>query len=277
MAKLNICAEEDVAPTTAPPSGVAATGGRVARRLSPEGFPLWVEVVDLDPGATLTWGPPRSDQVAYVTSGELEVAGRRCRPGGAIVVESEAAITATATDPTRLVHFGAWATGPPTDGPHGPPGARRDAVHVVGPTGWFSTRPRPEIEATWFADGTCPGCRAACFRVRRQGAGPPRGRPHTHSQDEIIYVLGGAIRLGALTCPAGSALSVPGGLRYAETSGPEGAVFLNFRRDASIQVYHEAGGPCAPRLEAALALGGTEVGDLVTVRPGSDGQLEAPA
>lgn len=278
MAKLSIRRGDEVPPEVGGDlPAVAIAGERSLRRLTPDSFPLWLVLLDLDDGATLAWGAPRSDQAAYVISGGLEVAGQRCGPGGALVVEGEAATTAVATGPTRLAHFGAWEPAPPAHGPHGPPGPGRDAVHVVGPRGWFTTRPRAGLLATWFADGTCPGCRASLFRVARQGAGPPRGRPHTHSEDEVIYVLDGAIRLGSLTCDAGAALAVPGGVRYAETSGPEGAVFLNFRRDVSTQVYHEGGVASPPRVEEALALGGTEVGDLVTVPVGAEPPADAGA
>jgi quercetin dioxygenase-like cupin family protein len=54
-------------------------------------------------------------------------------------------------------------------------------------------------------------------------------RTHCHDEDEIIYVLSGAMRIGARTVGPGACLTVPGGVFYGFHAGPEGLHILNFR------------------------------------------------
>jgi hypothetical protein len=52
---------------------------------------------------------------------------------------------------------------------------------------------------------------------------------HAHDEDEIIYIVGGSMRLGTRTLGPGSGLSIRGGAFYSFQAGPEGLHFLNFR------------------------------------------------
>jgi hypothetical protein len=52
---------------------------------------------------------------------------------------------------------------------------------------------------------------------------------HAHTEDEIIYVLGGSMRFGAHVLTAGSSIYIPGLTLYAFDSGPDGLQFINFR------------------------------------------------
>lgn len=53
--------------------------------------------------------------------------------------------------------------------------------------------------------------------------------PHAHTEDEIVYVLSGAIHLGARVLGPGDALYVAKDTLYSFDVGPEGCSFLNFR------------------------------------------------
>jgi quercetin dioxygenase-like cupin family protein len=53
--------------------------------------------------------------------------------------------------------------------------------------------------------------------------------PHAHSEDEIIYLLTGEIRLGSRTMEPGDALFVAKDTLYGFKVGPQGCTFLNFR------------------------------------------------
>ncbi|HRE00278.1 MAG TPA: pirin-like C-terminal cupin domain-containing protein, partial [Ilumatobacteraceae bacterium] len=74
--------------------------------LSPPGYSLWMCDARLAPGATITYRGPHSDDALYVIDGELDVDGRRCPPGGAVIVESGAEAVVTAVVESRVVHFG---------------------------------------------------------------------------------------------------------------------------------------------------------------------------
>jgi quercetin dioxygenase-like cupin family protein len=52
---------------------------------------------------------------------------------------------------------------------------------------------------------------------------------HSHTEDEIIYILEGEMLLGTKSLPKGSSLFVAANVRYGFKAGPEGVRFLNFR------------------------------------------------
>lgn len=52
---------------------------------------------------------------------------------------------------------------------------------------------------------------------------------HSHDEDEIIYVLDGAMRINNRSLGPGACLTIPGGVFYGFQAGPEGLRILNFR------------------------------------------------
>jgi len=223
-----------------------------ARRLSPPEFPLWLVESELEDGATLRWDSNDTDEAVYVMSGELDIDSARCPAGGAVIVERGAAAIATANGPTTVAHFGSKVDAPSPPGPLGPPGAG-GGVHVVGPAGRFESGARENVRAIWFADGTCDNCRVQLFTVETPATDDRRGRAHSHSQDEIIYLLDGGVSMGAHTFGPGTAVSIPADVRYALNAHDRGHRFLNFRRDVSWQIYDLGSDPI---LETAAARGG---------------------
>ena len=53
--------------------------------------------------------------------------------------------------------------------------------------------------------------------------------PHTHSQDEVIYILEGGLTLGDRTCGPGTFIFIEGNTEYEFTAGDQGLRFLNVR------------------------------------------------
>ena len=248
---------EDVAASDGSAAPRDAQGVVRSRRVSPDGYPLWMVVTELRDGGVLRWDSDHGDDGVYVQSGALDVDGHVCAAGGAVIVESGVAAVARAIGPTTVVHGGAHDPAPPTDGLYGAPARDGHHVHVVGDGGWFRSGDRERVVATWFADSTCPTCRISFFHVWR-GEGGVRDRSHTHTQDELIYVVGGSVVVAGVEHGPGTCLAVPANVRYSLTSGPEGNAFLNYRRDVSVQGY----APGEPtELEGALARGGVLVGD----------------
>ena len=87
---------------------------------------------------------------------------------------------------------------------------------------------------------------------------PYRSSLHSHSADEIIFLLWGGINFGAYKLEPGDAIAVDRDHRYGFNSAPEGFGFLNYRRDVS---SHSRGdGP--PVLEGGKAGGMTLVNDV---------------
>jgi quercetin dioxygenase-like cupin family protein len=265
VAGLTVTTLDDVAASPGYAAPRRATGVRRSRRVSPDRYSIWMTVSELDDGGTIEWdgepGVAHGDDGVYVLDGALEVrAGtgvHRCPAGGAVIVESGAAAVARAIGATRVVHCGPYDAAPPAGGLYGAPAPSGHGVHVLGPDGWFRSGDRERVVATWFADSTCPTCRISFFHVWR-GEGGIKDRSHTHTQDELIYVVGGSLVVGGIEHGPGGCLAVPANLRYSVTSGPNGNAFLNYRRDVSVQGYR----PGEPtELEGALARGGVEVAD----------------
>jgi quercetin dioxygenase-like cupin family protein len=79
------------------------------------------------------------------------------------------------------------------------------------------------------------------FRIREPGSARNpqlvelRYRPgaeirlHAHDEDEILYVVEGAMRIGNRTVGPGACLTIPGGTFYGFHAGDEGLRLLNFR------------------------------------------------
>ena len=85
-------------------------------------------------------------------------------------------------------------------GPARPRGSRRrherpargrgHGVHVVGPRGTYANT-TDVSDSHYFADSSCPTCRLTLLSVGRSFAYV--SEPHSHSQDELIHVVSGAI------------------------------------------------------------------------------------
>ncbi len=208
---------------------VVVHGDAWSSPMSPPDFPLWLVRGTLDSGASLQWQLPHGDEVVYVLSGELDVDGRVCPTGGTVVVESGVAARAVARGITRVVHFGPVDPVPPTAFA-GAPEQDGHCTHVIGPAGTYQC-----IEGTrdtrYYMDSTCPTCRATLLYTGRAEA--YESNAHSHSTDEIIYMLTGAVKFGAYTVDTGDAMCVAKDVRYKFTS--DSFLILNYRRDGSYQ------------------------------------------
>jgi hypothetical protein len=233
-----------------------AEGVRECRQFASGLFDLWLTVSQLDDGALLSWGSDHEDEVVYVISGALEVDGRHCPTDGAVVIESGVTTALRAVGPTEVCHFG-HGDRAITGGIYGDPSLDGHGVHVLGPGAWYESGSREGVGARWFADSSCPTCRLTLLHVA-QHEPDKKGPPHSHSADEIIYVVTGSIRFGATEYPSHTAVFIPADIRYALGGGPEGYGFLNYRANASEQIYDRAQPPV---LESATARGGRAVND----------------
>ena len=63
--------------------------------------------------------------------------------------------------------------------------------------------------------------------------------PHAHTEDEIVYVLTGALLLGARTVGPGGAVYVAKDTLYGFKTGPEGCSFLNFRPTDKVGILNK--------------------------------------
>jgi hypothetical protein len=264
MKKMAILRESEVEPTANYPVPVTATGVAWSKLMSPEDYVLWLCLSELEEGGQLSFPDQHSDQALYVFSGALQVGDLRCEERSAVIIESNVPATVTATERSRIGHWGSWDPAVPQDGFNGPTSSDGHRIHVVGPRGFYSWGDPNDVAVRSFANSTCDTCRVSLFEVTRNKK--RAGRPHSHSADEIIFITDGLVELGSYKLGPGSSLCIPGGIRYAEGSGPEGAVFINYRRDASDRTDFVGGKATANAPEsAAVRMNTTVAEDLVDV------------
>ncbi len=234
---------------------VALTGGCSAQLVSPDGATLWLVAAELAAGAEMRWGTEHGDEAVYVRSGSLVIDGRACSADGAMVVEAGVAATAIAEFDTAIVHVGPTDPAPPTKGLRGPADTEGRSVRIVGPDGIWATVDKTQ-RTRFFSDASAPTNRLWLLATDR-----PQyfeSSAHSHSQDELIHVLRGEIRVGRRVVSEGDTLWVAADRRYKLYSGDDGVHFINYRRDASVMTSPNYDGPL---LEAGESTNMTWVGD----------------
>jgi hypothetical protein len=175
----------------------------------PDEFPLWLTRGDVD---AIEWDDDHGDEGVYVVRGELDVDGRTCPAGGAVIVE--AGVAARARGQAHVVRVGS----------HRSPRSGGQIVHVIGPGGTWA-KVDDGRETRYFADSECPTCDITLFVTgRAHGHVSPI---HSHSSDELIHVLSGSVTVGRRVAGPGATLAIAGGQRYGFKS--EGFSFLNYR------------------------------------------------
>jgi quercetin dioxygenase-like cupin family protein len=254
MRKLAIVRRGEVEPQGVHPAAVTVDGLVSSRLMSPPDYELWLCVAELEAGATVSWPTEHGDEALYVLDGELSVQGHPCPAGGAVIVESGVPAVVRATARSRIGHYGSRAPSRLGSGAGSGSGSAAHGVHVVGPRGVTSLGDPSTVGVRFLADSTCPTCTLSLFEVTRDRRRP--GRPHSHSADEIIYVVDGTMHLGAHVLGPGTSLCIPGGTRYAEGSGNRGCVFVNYRPHASDRTDFVRGQPPTTRMEAARSAEG---------------------
>src|ERR1700754_613760 len=96
--------EAEVAAERADPTFGAIAGLTSVRQLSPDDYDLWLCVLELEDGASLTFPDQHGEEGLYILEGRLEVAATTCPARGAVVVESDVAVTVDVHGPSRVVH-----------------------------------------------------------------------------------------------------------------------------------------------------------------------------
>jgi len=205
---------------------------------SPAGASIWMLTAIAARGARFDWDERHGDEALFVQHGELEVDGRSCPTGGAVVIEANALPAITAKVDSRVVHMGPRDAAAPRSGMYGPAKPGPPNVHVVGPRGTFEALEEGR-ETRFFADSTCPGCRLWLLYTSRSFAFD--SEIHSHSQDELIHVLRGEIQLGSHTLGPGATIFIAADQPYGFRAGEEGFAFLNYRRDASEMTTRSTG------------------------------------
>ncbi|MEY4720787.1 MAG: hypothetical protein RIQ46_512 [Pseudomonadota bacterium] len=205
--------------------------------------PIHIAIHRLNAGEILSPGPQPREGALYVWQGRLAAGASELPAGSSVILESGASIDAVAgPQGAVLVHYtsNAASARPSTGCAHLLPA---DAVPRYDP-------PPGESGAAGglHADGQCPGC-AVWLHENSLPAVSDADAPamaergiHAHSEDEIIFVTHGAMRLGRRLFGPGTALAIPAGTFYSFTPGPEGLHFINYRNGPPAAFTMKGGG-----------------------------------
>jgi hypothetical protein len=252
MKRFQIIPRHDAAADAGPLAPRVVGGGPIdAWRLSPPDYPLWMVEAHLAAGARLRWASPHGEEAIYVKEGELLLfdfgvdgdadvppsggaVGRPCPAGSALVLEARANPLLDVTRPSVIVWMATRDGVLPAGGPVGDPEQFGTRTHLVGPRG-IAEWSRPPTKLTrYYTTSTCSGCRLMLmYSASEQQYG---SAVHSHTADELIHVLKGAIRVGSRWAEPGDTLAVPANVRYRFETGDDGYGFINYRADASYYV-----------------------------------------
>jgi quercetin dioxygenase-like cupin family protein len=190
------------------------TGEATTRFAAPAGYALWMNAGEVGAGSTLSWTADHGDESVYVEQGLVEIDGRRCGPGGTVIVERGVPARLSFLEDSAVAHFGSYEIAP-VEGPARPP-----SVHVLdAPLSYKGT-------TGFFIDGNCESCAISFVRVSGEEAHV--GRAHSHTADEIMYVTKGTIRTGRVQLRPGMALAIPADRIYSFRTD-EPWEFVNYR------------------------------------------------
>lgn len=223
MAKVSL-ASADTAPIVAAPP---ASHGEIETRalFAKERDPIHLHLHDMKPGARLCVSGADTDQAVYVWNGAVEAPGVQLDARSSAIVEygTTLDLTAAAGGAQVLIWHVNDAGGKDRPGGH---------VHLLpnervqraesGRDGVKSVR------LSMHADAHCPTCQIWLHEVDHYLA-EDETELHHHSQDEVLFVRAGSMRIGNKLHGPGTALFVAANTKYGFTSGPDTLSFVNFR------------------------------------------------
>jgi len=191
--------------------------------------PIQFWVHEARPGAEISWDHPADDHLLFVQSGEVRDGDKIVGADEVYIVEHGARSTLRAGERgAELAHFFRIDGAPPRSGGH--VHALDRAKIRVG-----SDPTIPGITITLFADATCPTCQVWLHGTIFTTPGF-KAWPHSHTEDEVIYIVGGEMRLGTTLLKPGTAVAIDTDTVYSFEAGPEGLHFINYRVGEPIHV-----------------------------------------
>lgn len=178
----------------------------------------------LGPGATARFEGRPADVAIFVWKGGVEAGGSHLESGSSVVVEFGASITLAARgEGATLLAFNLRERG----------AGDRSGMHVhLLPN---ESVPRSAklggsegVSGAIHADSQCPTC---TIWMHENGYDQPDKETtvHSHSEDEVIFVTAGSMRLGRRMYGPGTALAIAANTKYGFFTGTDGLKFVNFR------------------------------------------------
>ena len=228
MAKVSI-ATADRTRAVACPAGLAGCGESRAY-FDGDGRPLHLHLLRLAAGETLRIGPRETDWLGYVWRGAAQAGDEALPAGSSLIVESGASLEITSgRGGAELLAFAAADRTPGSCAGghiHLLPQGRVPRVAELGGSSGVGGAMHANGDcptcAVWLHENTFPGAASLSAEDAKRGI-------HSHSEDEIIFVTEGQIRLGNKLFDAGTAIAIAADTPYSLSPGPKGMSFVNFR------------------------------------------------
>lgn len=225
MAKVQFIAHERAAPIEAPTCG----RGRIRSRayFNKEADPLRLQLHELTADTVLNVGTPGTDILVYVWMGTVAVRGVRLVERSSLIVECGAFAEMSAVDSAATVLF--FTPKRQRPGERTAPRLRllpRERVPCNRDLGGHGL-----AGGALHADASPASCHLWLHENDFYVGGDPVA-VHSHSEDEIIFVRDGELRVGSRAYGPGTALAIAADTKYGFDVGPTGLSFVNFRAAA---------------------------------------------
>jgi hypothetical protein len=221
MAKVSI-ATLDKAVRVPSPEGHGEISSRAM--LGGAAQPIHVTLHELAANAGLTLVSGAADLALFVWKGSIEAAGLQLAEKSSAVIERGGSLGLTAGDQGAsavVFQLGEQACDTAAGGHvHILPSDRVPRTESLGGT--------PGIGGALHADAQCPTC-SVWLHENSYAMADKETAVHSHSEDEVIFVHTGSVRLGNRIYGPGTALAIAANTKYGFHSGPDGLGFVNFR------------------------------------------------
>lgn len=225
------------------PQGLSGSG-RAEVYLSGDKDPIHAWLHRLGKGEKLTIGPMANDCLGYVWEGEVTAGGIRLGAGSSLIAEHGESVTIEGSGDGDALVLTFRGAGPASHGRAGghvhllPAERVPNAGELAGSAG---------VSGMMHSDSECETC---SVWLHENHFGPSKPLPpemvargvHSHTEDEVIFIIRGSIRLGQKLFPAGTAVAIAGDTMYSIAPGPEGMSFINFRAGTPSDIRFAAGG-----------------------------------
>lgn len=228
MPKISVRSESQAHPMQEWPEGLSGDG-EVLSYFGGASDPLHLHAIRLNAAAQLAIAASGLDRMVFVWKGNATVNHIKLDAGSSVIIEHGRALTLGAGEEGATLLCFSGAASPE----HTLPGGNvlilpaSDAPHSddLGST--------PGLGGTMYADSGSPTndlwLHANHFPPMEEPRPNDTAGVHSHSEDEIIFVISGDIRLGTRLHGPGTALAIAADTLYSFTPGPQGLHFINFR------------------------------------------------
>ena len=223
----------DEALVAEPPPGTAGVETRVYFARARD--PIHLRLHRLAPGARLQLSAGYTDLSVYIWKGTVEAGATRLEARSSAIVEGGAALTVVAgKEGASLLafHLGEGeGDGRSAGRVHLLPHERVPRTAAMGGN--------EGIGGALHADAHLPTPQV-WLHENDYAMADKETAVHSHSEDEVIFVRAGSVRLGNRLYGPGTALAIAANTKYGFFSGPDGLSFVNFR--GSSPTYTSADG-----------------------------------